>query len=55
MAENEIAERPAAAARKTPRETGLPPGKTLETSDFEAVNGCISKAQVMALAGIDAG
>ena len=53
LAEHEIAER---ARRRLERHLGearLPPGKTLDTFDFEAVP-VVSKAQVMALATGDA-
>src|SRR6202008_1160690 len=52
-AEHEIAERSRRWAARHLAEARLPPGKTLDTFDFEAVP-VISKAQVMALAAGDA-
>src|SRR6516164_8735818 len=52
LAEHEIAERGRCLERHL-AEARLPPGKTLDTFDFEAVP-VVSKAQVMALAAGDA-
>ncbi len=49
LAEHEIAERGRRRLERHLAEARLPPGKTLETFDFEAVP-VVSKAQVMALA-----
>src|ERR1700736_5210495 len=53
LAEHEIAERGRRHLERHLAEARLPPGKTLETFDFEAVP-VVSKAQVMALAAGDA-
>jgi DNA replication protein DnaC len=53
LAEHEIAERARRRLERHLAEARLPPGKTLETFDFEAVP-VVSKAQVMALAAGDA-
>src|SRR6202048_3909570 len=53
LAEHEIAERSRRRLERHLAEARLPPGKTLETFDFEAVP-VVSKAQVMALAAGDA-
>src|SRR5437660_1731852 len=53
LAEHEIAERSRLRLERHLAEARLPPGKTLDTFDFEAVP-VISKAQVMALAAGDA-
>jgi DNA replication protein DnaC len=53
LAEHEIAERSRRRLERHLAEARLPPGKTLDTFDFEAVP-VISKAQVMALAAGDA-
>src|SRR6266478_3609050 len=53
LAEHEIAERGRRRLERHLAEARLPPGKTLETFDFEAVP-VVSKAQVMALAAGDA-
>ena len=53
MAEHEIAERSRRRLERHLAEARLPPGKTLDTFDFEAVP-VVSKAQVMALAAGDA-
>src|SRR3982751_3275376 len=49
LAEHEIAERSRRRRERHLAEARLPPGKTLDTFDFEAVP-VVSKAQVMALA-----
>src|ERR1700760_3460557 len=53
LAEHEIAERSRRRLERHLTEARLPPGKTLDSFDFEAVP-VISKAQVMALAAGDA-
>jgi DNA replication protein DnaC len=53
LAEHEMAERTRRRIERHFAEARLPPGKTLDTFDFEAVP-VISKAQVMALAAGDA-
>src|ERR1700738_3231032 len=53
LAEHEIAERSRRRLERHLAEARLPPGKTLDTFDFEAVP-VVSKAQVMALAAGDA-
>jgi DNA replication protein DnaC len=53
LAEHEMAERSRRSIERHLTEAKLPPGKTLDTFDFEAVP-VISKAQVMALAAGDA-
>src|SRR5436853_4689886 len=53
LAEHEMAERSRRRIERHLAEARLPPGKTLDTFDFEAVP-VISKAQVMALAAGDA-
>src|SRR5215472_7587605 len=53
LAEHEVAERGRRRLERHLAEARLPPGKTLDTFDFEAVP-VISKAQVMALAAGDA-
>jgi DNA replication protein DnaC len=53
LAEHEVAERSRRRLERHLAEARLPPGKTLDTFDFEAVP-VISKAQVMALAAGDA-
>ena len=53
LAEHEIAERARRRIERHPAEARLPPGKTLDTFDFEAVP-VVSKAQIMALAAGDA-
>src|SRR6266404_773396 len=53
LAEHEIAERARRRFERHLAEARLPPGKTLDSFDFEAVP-VISKAQVMALAAGDA-
>src|SRR5947207_6312284 len=53
LAEHEIAERSRRRLERHLAEARLPPGKTLDTFDFEAVP-VISKAQVMAVAAGDA-
>lgn len=53
LAEHEMAERSRRRIERHLAEAKLPPGKTLDTFDFEAVP-VISKAQVMALAAGDA-
>ncbi|MFM8443499.1 MAG: IS21-like element helper ATPase IstB [Methylococcus sp.] len=50
LAEHEIAERARRRIERHLDEAHLPPGKTLDTFDFEAVP-MVSKAQIMALAG----
>ena len=52
LAEHEIAERGRRRLERHLAEARLPPGKTLDTFDFEAVP-VVSKAQVMALAAGD--
>jgi DNA replication protein DnaC len=52
MVEHELAERANRRIQRHLEEARLPPGKTLDTFDFEAVP-MISKAQVMALAAGD--
>jgi DNA replication protein DnaC len=53
LAEHEMAERTRRRIERHLAEARLPPGKTLDTFDFEAVP-VVSKAQVMALAAGDA-
>ena len=53
LAEHEMAERTRRRIERHLAGARLPPGKTLDTFDFEAVP-VISKAQVMALAACDA-
>lgn len=53
LAEHEMAERVRRRIERHLAEAHLPPGKTLDTFDFEAVP-VVSKAQVMALAAGDA-
>ena len=53
LAEHEIAERARRRIERHLAEAKLPPGKTIDTFDFEAVP-VVSKAQVMALAAGDA-
>jgi DNA replication protein DnaC len=53
LAEHEIAERARRRIERHLAEARLPPGKTIDTFDFEAVP-VVSKAQVMALAAGDA-
>src|SRR5215469_412038 len=53
LAEHQVAERGRRRLERHLAEARLPPGKTLDTFDFEAVP-VISKAQVMALAAGDA-
>ena len=53
LAEHEMAERIRRRIERHLAEARLPPGKTLDTFDFEAVP-VVSKAQVMALAAGDA-
>jgi DNA replication protein DnaC len=53
LAEHEIAERGRRRIERHLAEARLPPGKTLDTFDFEAVP-VVSKAQVMAPAAGDA-
>jgi DNA replication protein DnaC len=53
LAEHEVAERGRRRIERHLAEAKLPPGKTLDTFDFEAVP-VVSKAQVMALAAGDA-
>src|SRR5271166_3141470 len=53
LAEHEIAERGRRRLERHLAEARLPPGKTLDTFDFDAVP-VVSKAQVMALAAGDA-
>jgi DNA replication protein DnaC len=50
LAEHEMAERARRRIERHLDEARLPPGKTLDTFDFEAVP-MVSKAQIMALAG----
>ena len=52
LVEHELAERANRRIQRHLEEARLPPGKTLDTFDFEAVP-MISKAQVMALAAGD--
>ena len=52
LAEHEMAERSRRRIERHLAEAQLPPGKTLDTFDFEAVP-VVSKAQVMALAAGD--
>jgi DNA replication protein DnaC len=53
LAEHEMAERTRRRIERHPAEARLPPGKTIDTFDFEGVP-VVSKAQVMALAAGDA-
>src|ERR1700726_4525487 len=53
LAEHEIAERARRRIERHLAEAKLPPGKTIDTFDFEAVP-VVSKARVMALAAGDA-
>src|SRR5436305_10046560 len=53
LAEHEIAERSRRRIERHLAEARLPPGKTIDTFDFDAVP-VVSKAQVMALAAGDA-
>jgi DNA replication protein DnaC len=53
LAEHELAERSRRRIERHIAEARLPPGKTLDTFDFEAVP-VVSKAQIMALAAGDA-
>src|SRR3984893_1579710 len=53
LAEHEMAERARRRIERHLAEARLPPGKTIDTFDFEAVP-VVSKAQVMALAAGDA-
>src|SRR5256886_11321779 len=53
LAEHEMAERSRRRIERHLAEARLPPGKTLDTFDFEAVP-VVSKVQVMALADADA-
>jgi DNA replication protein DnaC len=53
LAEHEVAERSRRRIERHLAEARLPPGKTIDTFDFEAVP-VVSKAQVMALAAADA-
>ncbi len=53
LAEHEMAERSRRHIERDLAEARLPPGKTLDTFDFEAVP-VVSKAQIMALAAGDA-
>ena len=53
LAEHEIAERGRRRIERHLAEAKLPPGKTIDTFDFEAVP-VVSKAQIMALAAGDA-
>jgi DNA replication protein DnaC len=53
LAEHEIAERARRRIERHLAEAKLPPGKTIDTFDFEALP-VVSKAQVMALAAGDA-
>jgi DNA replication protein DnaC len=53
LAEHEVAERSRRRIERHLAEARLPPGKTLDTFDFEAVP-VVSKAQIMALAAGDA-
>src|ERR1700693_3986184 len=53
LAEHEMAERSRRRIERHLAEARLPPGKTIDTFDFEAVP-MVSKAQIMALAAGDA-
>src|SRR5215213_7245673 len=53
LAEHEIADRGRRRIERHLAEAKLPPGKTIDTFDFEAVP-VVSKAQIMALAAGDA-
>ena len=53
LAEHEVAERGRRRIERHLAEAKLPPGKTIDTFDFEAVP-VVSKAQIMALAAGDA-
>ena len=53
LAEHEMAERSRRRIERHLAEARLPPGKTLDTFDFEAVP-VVSKAQIMALSAGDA-
>ena len=53
LAEHEVAERARRRIERHLAEARLPPGKTIDTFDFEAVP-VVSKARVMALAAGDA-
>src|SRR5260370_40790522 len=53
LGEHEIAERARRRSERHLAEAKLPPGKTIDTFDFEAVP-VVSKAQIMALAAGDA-
>jgi len=53
LAEHEMAERSRRRIERHLAEARLPPGKTIDTFDFDAVP-VVSKAQVMALAAGDA-
>ena len=53
LTEHEVAERARRRLERDLAEARLPPGKTLDTFDFDAVP-VVSKAQVMALAAGDA-
>jgi len=53
LAEHEVAERARRRIERHLAEARLPPGKTIDTFDFEAVP-VVSKAQIMALAAGDA-
>jgi DNA replication protein DnaC len=53
LAEHEMAERSRRRIERHLAEAKLPPGKTIDTFDFEAVP-VVSKAQIMALAAGDA-
>jgi DNA replication protein DnaC len=53
LAEHEVAERSRRRIERHLAEAKLPPGKTIDTFDFEAVP-VVSKAQIMALAAGDA-
>ena len=53
LAEHEVAERSRRRIERHLVEAKLPPGKTIDTFDFEAVP-VVSKAQIMALAAGDA-
>ena len=53
LAEHEITERGRRRIERHLAEARLPPGKTIDTFDFEAVP-VVSKAQIMALAAGDA-
>src|SRR3954469_24122710 len=52
LAEHEVAERARRRIERHLAEARLPPGKTLDTFDFDAVP-MVSKAQIMALAAGD--